>query len=45
MLYYIDQPEEIPVLTEMFSKMLVLYAEQNLETSNTNLSTQEKDLS
>ena len=37
-----DQPEEIPVLTEMFSKMLVLSAEQNLETSNTNLSTQKK---
>ena len=31
-----DQPEEIPILTEMFSRTLVLSAEQNFETTNPN---------
>ena len=31
-----DQPEEIPILTEMFARTLVLSAEQNFETTNPN---------
>ena len=38
-----DQPEEIPILTEMLSKMFVLSAELNFETSNPNISKPQKN--
>ena len=37
-----DGPEFIPALSEMFSKMLVISAEQNFETSKPNLNKKKK---